>query len=152
MTWAPGEPMLIRRSPDLRGRLVRSRGAPVASTCTGHQRSSTAMRCRPGGESITSKKVYPDDWEHIIYWLAYRVQRPEESRSTITFVISGHQDCVGKETLLQPAMQAVGPWNCSEVAPEDLWLVCQRLPKVSDPACRKRATWATSTSSNSMNA
>jgi hypothetical protein len=64
------------------------------------------------------KKVYPDDWLHIVMWLAWRVQHPE-IKINHNLVLSGHPG-VGKDTLLQPAIQAVGPWNCTEISPEEL--------------------------------
>ena len=118
MTWAPGEPMLIH------DRLISEGGwfDHAGASCFNLYRPPTikhgdAMQAGRWLDHV--KKVYPDDWEHIIYWLAYRVQHPE-IKINHNLVISGHPG-VGKETLLQPAMQAVGPWNCSEVAPEDLF-------------------------------
>jgi hypothetical protein len=93
--------------------------APVASICTGRQLSSMATRCRQDHGLTTSRRFYPDDWEHIIYWLACRVQHPE-IKINHNLVLLGNPG-VGKDTLLEPAVQAVGPWNCSEVSPEDLF-------------------------------
>ncbi|WP_439925530.1 primase-helicase family protein [Nitrobacter sp. JJSN] len=61
------------------------------------------------------KRVYPNDWQHIVAWLAHRVQRPDE-KPNHAIVLGGPQG-IGKDTLLQPVAQAVGPWNCCEISP-----------------------------------
>jgi hypothetical protein len=118
MTWAPGMPMLIR------DRLISEGGwfDHAGASCFNLYRPPTikhgdAMQAGPWVDHV--KKVYPDDWNHIINWLAYRVQHPE-IKINHNLVLSGHPG-VGKDTMLEPAVQAVGPWNCSEVAPEVLF-------------------------------
>jgi Family of unknown function (DUF5906) len=118
MTWAPGEPMLIR------DRLISEGGwfDHPGDSCFNLYRPPTIKQgdaMKAGRWLDHVKKVYPDDWEHIINWLAYRVQHPEIKINN-NLVISGHPG-VGKDTLLQPAVQAVGPWNCVEVSPENLF-------------------------------
>ena len=63
-------------------------------------------------------KIYPDDADHIIKWLAHRVQRPQE-KINHGLVMGGEQG-IGKDTLLEPVKQAVGPWNFREVIPANL--------------------------------
>ena len=63
-------------------------------------------------------KVYPDSAEHIIRWLAHRVQRPAE-KINHALVLGGSQG-IGKDTLLEPAKYAVGPWNVCEISPTAL--------------------------------
>src|SRR5262245_19668182 len=58
-------------------------------------------------------KIYPDDADHIVRWLAHRVQRPGE-KINHGIVLGGAQG-IGKDTLLEPVRQAVGPWNFHEV-------------------------------------
>jgi hypothetical protein len=43
------------------------------------------------------------------------VQRPEE-KINHAIVLGGKQG-IGKDTLLQPVAQAIGPWNCCEISP-----------------------------------
>jgi hypothetical protein len=64
------------------------------------------------------KRVYPEDAEHIIKWLAHRVQRPHE-KINHALVLGGNQG-VGKDTLLERVKQAVGPWNFAEVSPSQI--------------------------------
>jgi phage/plasmid primase-like uncharacterized protein len=62
--------------------------------------------------------VYPDDVEHILYWLAHRIQRPAE-KVNHALVLGGNQG-IGKDTLLEPIKHGVGPWNFTEVSPTHL--------------------------------
>jgi hypothetical protein len=63
-------------------------------------------------------RVYPTHADHIIKWLAHRVRRPQE-KVNHALVLRGLQG-VGKDTLLEPVKRAVGPWNFSEVSPQQL--------------------------------
>jgi Family of unknown function (DUF5906) len=63
-------------------------------------------------------KIYPDDANHIIIWLAHRVQRPQE-KINHGLVLGGLQG-IGKDTLLEPVKQAVGPWNFRDISPAAL--------------------------------
>ena len=64
------------------------------------------------------KLVYPDDWPHILYWLAHRVQRPAE-KINHALVLGGEQG-IGKDTVLEPVKHAVGPGNFAEVSPQQM--------------------------------
>jgi hypothetical protein len=118
MTWAPGLPMLIRNRLIAEGGWFNHPGAK----CFNLYRPPLIKHgdaTKAGRWVDHVKKVYPDDWDHIIKWLAHHVQHPE-IKVNHSLVIGG-QVGVGKDTLLAPAMQAVGPWNCAEVSPEDLF-------------------------------
>jgi hypothetical protein len=77
-------------------------------------------------------KVYPEEAEHIIQWLAHRVQRPQE-KINHALVLIGHQG-IGKDTLLEPVKTAVGPWNFTA----DPWSF-QRLLEIRDPPHQRGA-------------
>ncbi|MGY4597724.1 hypothetical protein ACVWXL_005470 [Bradyrhizobium sp. GM22.5] len=62
-----------------------------------------------------TKTIYPSDWEHIVKWLAQRVQRPEE-KINHCLLLGGSQG-IGKDTVLEPVKHAVGPWNFQEINP-----------------------------------
>jgi hypothetical protein len=64
------------------------------------------------------RRVYPEDVDHITMWLAQRVQRPD-IKINHALVLGGKQG-VGKDSLLEPIKHAVGPWNCSEVSPQQM--------------------------------
>jgi hypothetical protein len=61
-------------------------------------------------------RVYPHEADHIIRWLAHRVQRPQE-KINHALVLGGLQG-IGKDTLIEPVKRAVGPWNVAEVSPQ----------------------------------
>jgi hypothetical protein len=117
MTWAPGKPMIIF------DRLV-SEGGWID-----RRRVAVFNRYRPPlivpGNAAEAQmwldhidKVYPDDAEHIIRWLAHRRQRPHE-KINHALVLGGAQG-IGKDTLLEGPRRAVGPWNFDEVSPQQL--------------------------------
>ena len=62
--------------------------------------------------------LYPDEAEHILNWLAHRLQRPGE-KPNHALVLGGGQG-IGKDTLLAPVKAAVGPWNFQEISPTNL--------------------------------
>jgi hypothetical protein len=77
MTWAPGRPMLIE------GQLIAAGGfiAHGGVTCFNLYRPPTIKHGDPdkAGPWIDHvRKIYPDEANHIIKWLAQRVQRPSE--------------------------------------------------------------------------
>ena len=82
-------------------------------------------------------KVYPDDAEHIINWLAHRVQRPQE-KINHALVLGGSQG-IGKDTLLEPVKRAVGPWNFAEVSPQQMLGRFNGFLKSVDPARQRGA-------------
>ena len=61
------------------------------------------------------RRIYPDDFEHIVRWLAHRVQHPDQKLNH-ALVLGGAQG-IGKDTLLDAVRDAVGPWNVVEVTP-----------------------------------
>jgi hypothetical protein len=64
------------------------------------------------------RKVYPAAADHIIKWLAQRVQRPQE-KINHALVFGGAQG-IGKDTLLEPVKFAIGHWNFQEVGPTQI--------------------------------
>ena len=54
------------------------------------------------------RRVYSEDADHLIKWLAQRVQRPD-IKINHAIVLGGMQG-VGKDSLLEPVKHAVGPW------------------------------------------
>jgi hypothetical protein len=63
-------------------------------------------------------RIYPDDWQHILNWLAHRVQRPGE-KCNHALVLGGAQG-IGKDSLLEPVKAAVGAWNWSDISPSQM--------------------------------
>lgn len=117
MTWAPGESLIISDRIVSEGGWIDRKGV----NCINLYRPPTL----PLGDPTQAdpwlnhvKKVYPDDADHLICWLAHRVQRPQE-KINHALVLGGEQG-IGKDTLIEPAKRAVGPWNAIEISPEQL--------------------------------
>jgi hypothetical protein len=53
-----------------------------------------------------------------VRWLASRVQNPEVKINHA--ILLGGEQGVGKDTILEPVKQAVGPWNFCEVSPQQM--------------------------------
>jgi uncharacterized protein DUF5906 len=117
MTWAPGEPMLIADRLVSHGGWIRQSGV----NCLNLYMPPVIV---PGNVAEARlwidhvHKVWPNDAEHIILWLAHRVQRPAE-KINHALVLGGPQG-IGKDSLLEPLKGAVGPWNFLEVSPTQL--------------------------------
>jgi hypothetical protein len=114
MTWAPGQPMIIRDRVIHEGGWLERAGVTTFNLYL----PPTIIP----GDSTKAEKwvrhiryVYPDDADHIIDWLAHRVQRPHE-KVNHALVLAGEQG-IGKDTLLEPVRHTVGPWNFQEVSP-----------------------------------
>ena len=117
MTWLPGAPMLIFGHLVCDGGVIERPGV----NCFNLYRPpainrGNASEAGPWLEHV--HKVYPDDAEHIVRWLAQRVQRPHE-KINHALVLGGDQG-IGKDTILEPVKHAVGPWNFVEVTPQQM--------------------------------
>jgi hypothetical protein len=117
MTWCPGLPTLIADRLVVDGGWIDRKDV----TCLNLYRPP---RIIPGDASMARpwidhvKKIYPDDADHIIKWLAQRVQQPHE-KINHALMLGGAQG-IGKDTLLEPVKHAIGPWNFHEVSPTQL--------------------------------
>jgi hypothetical protein len=117
MTWAPGLPVLIKDRLISEGGWIERNGV----ACFNLYRPPTI---EPGNAAEADRwldhvyKVFGDDGGHIVRWLAHRVQRPHE-KINHAIVLGGNQG-IGKDTILEPAKHAVGPWNFAEVSPQHL--------------------------------
>jgi len=118
MTWAPGEPLVIRDRVASEGGWIERADVscfnlyrPPPALLAGDPRRATKWL-----EHV--ERVYPDDAEHIRCWLAHRVQRPAE-KINHALVLGGLQG-IGKDTLLEPVRRAIGVWNWGEVTPRTM--------------------------------
>ena len=117
ITWAPGKPMLIEDRLIDEGGWITRNGVRCFNLYRAPELGADDR------ESVNTWidhvfKLYPDDAEHIILWLAHRVQRPGE-KINHALVLGGAQG-IGKDTLLEPVKYAVGPWNFKEVSPQQV--------------------------------
>lgn len=114
MTWAPGEPRLIKDKLVVQGGWIKSPNATVFN----HYK---APHIHPGHTEDAAAwvehvhYVYPDEADHIIKWLAHRCQHPA-TKINHALVLGGEQG-VGKDSLLHPVFFACGFWNCQSVSP-----------------------------------
>ena len=89
------------------------------------------IKPKPGDASPWIKHVasmFGAEAEHIINWLAHRVQHPEE-KINHALVLGGAQG-IGKDTLLEPIKAAIGPWNFTEVSPVQMLGRVQRICEI----------------------
>ncbi|MBT1511784.1 PriCT-2 domain-containing protein [Bradyrhizobium sp. SRL28] len=115
LSWAPGLPEVIK------GQLISEGGWFVREGCYVFNLYKPPLPIPKSAEAATLwlnhlRKIYADDADHIIKWLAHRVQRPHE-KINHAIVLGGKQG-IGKDTLLEPVKRAVGPWNFIEVSPQ----------------------------------
>lgn len=118
MSWAPGQPKLIEGRIVADGGWIEHEGVrcfnlyrPPAARVRGD-----ASKAGPWIDHVS--KVYPEDGDHIIKWLAHRVQRPHEKINHA--VVLGGAPGIGKDTIFEPIKHAVGPWNFAEVSPSQM--------------------------------
>jgi Family of unknown function (DUF5906) len=116
MTWAPGEPTDIKDKLIAEGGWIPWSGSTVFNLYRPPAVTRRHGNIQPWTNHIS--KVFPEDAEHIIKWLAHRVQRPHE-KINHALVLGGAQG-IGKDTLLEPVKAAIGPWNFIEVSPRQM--------------------------------
>ena len=117
MTWAPGEPMLIPNRLISDGGWIDRKGM----TCFNLYRPPAigpGNAAEAGPWLAHADSVFSDQANHVIKWLAHRVQRPQE-KINHALVLGGSQG-IGKDTLLEPVKRAIGPWNFAEVSPQQM--------------------------------
>ena len=117
MTWAPGSPLIIQNSLVAGGGWIERDGV----ACFNLYRPPLRI---PGRSELATpwidhvRMVYPDDADHIIQFLAHRVQHPAD-KINHALVIGGSPG-IGKDTIFEPVRQAVGPWNFVDISPAAL--------------------------------
>lgn len=117
MTWAPGEPKIIRDRLITDGGWIDRRGATVYNSYRPSRLpEGDASNIAPWLELV--HRLYGDDAEHAILWFAHRVQRPGE-KINHALILGGAQG-IGKDTILEPVRAAIGPWNFADISPSHL--------------------------------
>ena len=116
MTWAPGKPKVIEGQLVWEGGWIQRPGSRVYNL---YRPPAILPESGPVDQWLDlMRRLYGADAEHIARWLAHRVQRPYE-KINHALVFGGAQG-TGKDTLLVPVKQAIGPWNFSEVSPQQM--------------------------------
>jgi Family of unknown function (DUF5906) len=116
MTWAPGEPMLIENRLVSDGGWIERSGCAVFNLYRPPTLIPKAGDVSPWLNLVT--KIFPNEADWIILWLAHRVQRSHEKINHA--LVLGGKPGIGKDTILEPVKQAIGPWNFSDVTPQQV--------------------------------
>ncbi len=117
ISWMPGKPNLIKN------RLI-AEGGFIAREGVNTFNLYRPPRLEPGDPNNAGRwlehlrLLFPDDYEHIIKWLAHRVQRPAE-KINHALLLGGAQG-IGKDSALEPVKRAIGSWNFVEVSPQHM--------------------------------
>jgi hypothetical protein len=117
MTWfpsPPGEPPIIRDLLVNEGGWFSHPGATVFNLYAPPPRSTgDPKNVKPWLDHV--KKLYPDDFNHIVCWFAHRVQKPWEKINHA--LVLGGDPRIGKDTMIEPVKRAIGHWNFKEASP-----------------------------------
>jgi Family of unknown function (DUF5906) len=113
MTWAPGEPEFIR------GKLAVDGGWVEKDSATSLNLYRPPPELELGDPTRATRwvehwrAIYPDNADHIIAWLACRVQHPKEKINHA--LVLGGAPKIGKDTLLEAVVRTVGEWNFQNI-------------------------------------
>jgi hypothetical protein len=119
MTWCPGQPKLIFDRLVVDGGWIERRGVSCFNLYRPPRITlGDAAQATPWLEHVRRIFDAPGDAEHIVNWLAHRVQMPAD-KINHGLVIGGAQG-IGKDTMLEPVKHAIGPWNFHEIMPTQL--------------------------------
>jgi hypothetical protein len=117
MTWAPGSPMLISNRLISEGGWIEHSGVTLFNLYRPPViKSGNAKQANLWLDHVN--RVFGEDGDHIIKWLAHRVQHPDV-KINHALVLGGPQG-IGKDTLLEPVKHAIGPWNFGDVSPQHM--------------------------------
>jgi len=117
MSWMPGMPILIEDRLTSHAGWIERRGARVFNLYRGPAIArGDANLATPWLRHL--RRVFPAEHRHLARFLAHRLQHPGD-KVNHAIVLGGAQG-IGKDTLLEPVKQGVGPWNWHDISPKDL--------------------------------
>jgi hypothetical protein len=119
MTWVPGMPAIIPNRLVVDGGWIERPGVSCLNLYRPPRlQLGIATEAKPWIEHV--HRLYPQEAEaqHIIRWLAQRVQAPEIKINHA--LVLGGEEGIGKDTLLEPVKRAIGAWNFHEVSPTQM--------------------------------
>jgi hypothetical protein len=114
LTWAPGLPMVIKDKAIIAGALRDHPGNNLfnlyfpADTISGD-----ASKAAPWLE--LGRILWGDDLDHLLDWLAFRVQFPG-IKINHSLVLGSRVHGIGKDSWLTPVKRAVGNWNWQNIS------------------------------------
>jgi hypothetical protein len=121
MTWMPGEPQIIRHRLFAEGGMFAHIGSSVFNL---YNPPPAKPKAKPTTEADVSmwldhiKTIYPNDFEHIVKYFAFKVQHPG-TKINHSLVLAGPPG-IGKDTILEALKEAVGRWNFIDVSPTQI--------------------------------
>jgi hypothetical protein len=117
ITWAPGEPQIIVGKIVAEGGFIEAPNNRIFNQyLPPNPNGGDPSQARPWLDHI--KRIYPDDASHIICWFAHCVQF-QNIKINHALVLGGNMG-IGKDTIIEPVIHAIGHWNSHEVSPQDM--------------------------------
>jgi hypothetical protein len=118
-TWAPGRPMIVRDKLISNGTWISEPGACVYNLYKPAPVNSKGDAKLAEPWLNHAKVIYPDDWQHLLGWFAWRVQRADVKINHC--IVLGGDPGIGKDSMIAGLRQAIGPWNMGECNPPNLF-------------------------------
>jgi hypothetical protein len=113
LTWLPGADEVIRDKVAIDCGFVPTPGAAIYNIYTPpNEIWGDAAKAGPWIEHV--RRLFPDAAEHILGWMAHRIQRPGIKPNFGILLIGSPK--IGKDTILVPLREGVGPWNYKDVS------------------------------------
>jgi len=113
LTWDPNKPEFIRDCVVVDGGYIDKPGA----TTLNYYRPPPIIKLGDPAQAARWvdhwKLLYPNDADHIIAWLAHRVQYPGIKINHA--LVLGGAPKIGKDTLLEAVVRTVGTWNVKNI-------------------------------------
>ena len=116
-TWAPGEPEIIEDRLVSHGGWIERAGMRVFNQYR-PPIIELGDSTKAGRWLDHGRRIFPEEVDHLVLYLAHRVQRPHE-KINHGIALIGPQG-TGKDSFVEGAIPAVGSWNVWEVGPEAL--------------------------------
>jgi Family of unknown function (DUF5906) len=117
MTWQPGMPMMIPDRLGVDGGWIERKGVTSFN-----QYRPPRIKHGDRNKAVPwvdhAYTVFGEAAPHLIRWMAQRVQNPGVKINHA--LVLGGAPGIGKDTLLAPLKEAVGPWNFREVSPAQM--------------------------------
>jgi hypothetical protein len=114
LTWAPGKPRILENTLVSDGGFIDNYGSRAFNQYKPtNLKPGDATKAGPWLAHV--QLICGDETEHVIMWLAHRVQRPGEKINHA--ILMGGAPGIGKDTLFEPVKRAVGAWNWQEIDP-----------------------------------
>jgi hypothetical protein len=113
LAWLPGADEVIRDKIAVDCGWVPKKGAATYNLyMPPNDIPGDATKAGPWIEHV--RRLFPDAAEHILGWMAHRIQRPGIKPNFGILLIGPPK--IGKDTILVPLREGVGPWNYKDIS------------------------------------